>query len=337
MFVFSLVQLRLMQNKTVLVTGAAGFVASHLVDQLLNLDAKVVGVDNLITGKKANLVSALSKSNFQLIEADVIQEPSSYLQVIGLAKFDLIFHLASPASPPRYQEHPRETYRVNSLGTDRLLQFLLQTNPAGKFIYASSSEIYGEPLEHPQKESYWGNVNPNGLRSCYDEGKRLGETICGVYSRDFGLDVRIARIFNTYGPRLDPDDGRVISNFIKQALASEKITIYGDGKQTRSYCYVSDLVAGLIALALKPEAKDKTVNLGNPGEYTVEQTAQLVFQAVNRTEAKAELIYQPLPADDPTRRQPDISLAQTLLGWQPQIPFEEGLLKTIEWFRQKSA
>lgn len=333
MFVFSLVQLSLMQNKLILVTGAAGFVGSHLVDKLLTLGANVVGVDNFVTGNKANLALALEHPQFHLLEADVIQEPNSYLQSAKSSKFDFIFHLASPASPPRYQEHPRETYRVNSLGTERLLEFLLQTSPTGRFVFASTSEVYGDPQEHPQKESYWGHVNPNGLRSCYDEGKRLGETICGVYQREFGLDLRIARIFNTYGPRLDPKDGRIISNFITQALANEKLSIYGNGTQTRSYCYVSDLISGLVALALKDEAKGKTVNLGNPEEHSVKHTAQLVFAAVNGQGKSAEFKYLGLPADDPTRRQPDISLAKTLLGWQPTVSFQQGLALTIAWFR----
>jgi len=323
-----------MQNKHVLVTGASGFVGSHLVDSLLSLGAQVVGVDNFLTGNKNNLTQALANPQFHLIEADAIEEPSSYLTSLGSIQFEYIFHLASPASPPRYQQHPQLTYRVNSLGTDRLLAFLQKTNPTGRFIFASTSEVYGDPEEHPQKESYWGHVNPNGLRSCYDEGKRLGETICGVYHRQFDLDVRIARIFNTYGPRLDSKDGRIISNFITQALAGEKLSVYGDGSQTRSYCYVADLVQGLIALAVNNGARGQTINLGNPEEFSVEETARLVYKAVKGTDQGLELEHKTLPADDPVRRQPDISLANSLLGFEPQVKFAEGIKQTIAWFRQ---
>ncbi|MFH2022642.1 MAG: NAD-dependent epimerase/dehydratase family protein [Patescibacteria group bacterium] len=325
-----------LNHKLVLVTGGAGFVASHLIDKLLDLGARVVGVDNFVTGRKQNLPQ---HPDFKFIEADAIQPPEQYLVKPELdldqPKFDYIFHLASPASPPRYQEYPQVTYRVNSFGTDRLLEYLKKTNPRGMFIYASSSEVYGDPEVHPQTEDYWGNVNPNGVRSCYDEGKRMGETICGVYSREFDLDVRIARIFNTYGPRLNPQDGRVISNFIKQAIAHQSISIYGDGAQTRSYCFVTDLVAGLIELATNPSAKGQTINLGNPDEYTVIKTAEIIWQAVTGESIKSDQIqYMNLPGDDPARRQPDISKAQELLGWSPQVTFADGLKRTVEFFRK---
>lgn len=322
-------------DKTVLVTGAAGFVGSHLVDALLKTGSTVIGVDNFITGRKDNLNHLFENGkstvdNFAFLETDAIQSPATYLD--EEIKIDVIFHLASPASPPRYQDHPVETYLVNSLGTHHLLDYLKTSNPEARFVFASTSEVYGDPQAHPQTEDYWGNVNPNGVRSCYDEGKRLGETICGVFNRDFGLDVRIARIFNTYGPRIDPDDGRVIPNFIKQALGNKSLTIYGKGEQTRSYCYVSDLVSGILKLASVDEANGETVNLGNPDEYTIKRTAEIIKELVK---SGSELIYKDLPGDDPTRRQPDISKAKKLLGWEPKVNFEEGLKKTIIDFEDK--
>ena len=321
------------QNKTVLVTGAAGFVGSHLVDHLLKEGAIVIGVDNFITGRKENLSHLLlngkdTVDNFALIEADAIQSPATYLD--EEVKVDIVFHLASPASPPRYQAHPVETYLVNSLGTHHLLDYLQTTNPQGKLVFASTSEVYGDPDIHPQTEDYWGNVNPNGVRSCYDESKRMGETICGVFYRDFGMDVRIARIFNTYGPRIDPEDGRVIPNFIKQAMSKKALTIYGDGTQTRSYCYVEDLVNGLLRLASTNEAKGETINLGNPDEYTVQKTAEIIIEQIG---SKSVITNKDLPLDDPQRRRPDISKAKELLNWKPQVNFIEGLEKTINYFK----
>lgn len=322
-------------NTTVMVTGAAGFIGSHLCEALLKEQAQVIGVDNLLTGSQANIEAILATNvpshNFTFIKADVNQPPESYLP--EGTKLDAIMHLASPASPEIYQKYPRETYLVNSWATHQLLDYLLVSHPQAKFLFASTSEVYGDPKVHPQPESYWGNVNPNGVRSCYDEAKRLGETVCGVYHRDFQVDVRIARIFNTYGPRIDLNDGRVVPNFIKHALAQEKLPVYGDGTQTRSYCYVTDLVAGLLLLLTTPKAKGETVNLGNPGEYTVLETARLIKTAVRGEFAEDDLEFLSLPEDDPTRRRPDISRAQELLGWQPEVSFEAGLRETVEFFR----
>lgn len=313
-------------NKKILVTGAAGFLGSHLVKNLLDNGAIVTGVDNFITGKKRNLIS---HHNFSFIENDVINKPESYLATDYVP--DLIFHFASPASPPGYQKHPVETYLVNSMGTHQLLSYLRQMNSNGRFILAGTSEAYGDPLEHPQKESYWGNVNPNGPRACYDVSKRMAETICGIFYRDFAIDTRIGRIFNTYGPHLDPDDGRVISNFIKQAIRGEKFTIYGDGSQTRSYCYVSDLIDGFLRLASFDNLAGQTINIGNPDEYTVLETAKIISKLTNQPFKTSS---HPFPTDDPTRRQPDISKAQELLDWSPKVKFEDGLKETTQWFQQ---
>ena len=338
---------QLFADKTVLVTGAAGFLGSHLVATLLTAGAKVIGVDNFITGSEANLAEVAtdlgdtmrSGENWWFIEADVSQDPSLYLTTEILAAagpLDLVLHFASPASPPRYQAKPVETYMVNSMGTHALLQWLKQNNSSAKFLFASTSEVYGDPEQHPQSESYWGNVNPNGIRSCYDEGKRLGETICGVHERDFGMDVRIVRIFNTYGPRIDLTDGRVVPNFIQQALAQKQLTIYGTGTQTRSYCYVNDLVRGILLLAMRPGLKGTTVNLGNPEEYSLLDTAKAVFAAVTGREAQeSDYTFKPLPGDDPTRRKPDIHQAAELLNWRPEVSFADGLAETVAYFRRK--
>jgi len=287
-----------------------------------------MGVDNFLTGNADNLAE-IESENFAFVEADVIQPAGNYLQG---EVFDYIFHFASPASPPWYQKYPRETYLVNTVATDNLLQYMQATNPLGTFVFAGTSEAYGDPLEHPQRETYWGNVNPNGVRSCYDESKRLGETICGVFNRDFQLDTRIVRIFNTYGPRIGADDGRVIPSFIMSALKNEPMTVFGDGSQTRSYCYVSDLVEGILRLATNPSARGETVNIGNPGEFTVKDTAEIIWRAVYEESSVAKIEFRQLPGDDPTRRKPDISKAQQLLQWEPQVSFEEGLRKTVAWF-----
>lgn len=335
-----------LKNKTVLITGAAGFIGSHLVDKCLELGAIVIGVDNFITGRKINLKHLDENANFYLVEADVSQTSEEYLELAleqlqisrpEAAKIDVLFHLASPASPPAYQKQPIATYLVNSLGTHNLLSFIQSQFPEARFVFASTSEVYGDPEVHPQPESYWGHVNPNGLRSCYDESKRLGETICGTFQRLYQMDIRIARIFNTYGPRMRPDDGRILPNFINQALKKEPLTVYGDGKQSRAYCYVSDLVNGLIDLASIDNLAGETINLGNPDEYTVLQTALLVQKIINSEIAKGDVVFRDLPLDDPTRRQPDITKAQKLLNWQPKIEFRDGLAKTIEYFKKEKA
>jgi UDP-glucuronate decarboxylase len=317
------------KGKTVLLTGVAGFIGSHLADRLLDLGATVIGVDNFITGRRKNIAHLLdgSKSHFALIETDATQSPSTYLSED--VKIDLILHFASPASPPGYQRHPIETYLINALGTHHLLDYLHHNNPRGRFVFASTSEIYGDPKVHPQPETYWGNVNPNGPRSCYDESKRFGETVCGVFNRDFEMDVRILRIFNTYGPRMDPEDGRIIPNFVKQALRHDPMTIYGDGRQTRSYCYVDDLVEGILRLGGYESLSGETVNLGNPEEYTVLQTAEIIADMVG---VEVKLLNSQLPTDDPLQRRPDISRANELLNWHPTVSFKEGLKKTIAHF-----
>lgn len=317
-------------NKTVLLTGAAGFIGSHLAQRILELGANVIGVDNFITGSQSNVDVVAKHPNFHFIDADVINPPETYLPADQ--QVDLVLHFASPASPPLYQAHPVETYLVNSIATHHLLQYLMKTNPNGRFVFASTSEIYGDPQVHPQPETYWGNVNPNGPRSCYDESKRLGETICGVYSRDFKLDARIVRIFNTYGPRIDLKDGRVIPQFIAAALANKPMTIYGDGSQTRSFCYVDDLVAGVLLLSAEEGLHGETLNLGNPVELTVNEAATIIDQVVNGESHQPIIEHHSLPTDDPTRRKPNISRAQEKLGWQPEVSFRDGLTRTVRSF-----
>lgn len=320
--------MNLFQNAKVLVTGAAGFIPSHLCENLLNQGAIVIGVDNFVSGRPANIASFEHHPNFTFIQADVTKDFSAGLPADFTPTH--VFHMASPASPPGYQAHPIETYLVNSIGTHYLLQYLKNHAPEAAFLFASTSEVYGNPLEHPQKETYWGNVNPNGIRSCYDESKRLGETICGVHAREFGMNIRIVRIFNTYGPRMDPNDGRVIPQLMTQAVKNVPFTIYGDGKQTRSLCFVSDLVAGLLLLISEPKAKGETVNLGNPDERTVLELAETI-KKISGSNASFE--FSALPKDDPLRRQPDISKAKALLGWSPTVRLEDGLQKTFEYFR----
>lgn len=333
-------------DKTVLIAGAAGFIGSNLVDKLLSFGARVIGVDNFITGRHVNLAHLADNPNFKFLEADISQPTTNYLDnfletlKIENPKFgqiDLVLHFASPASPPAYQKNPIETYLVNSLGTHNLLSYLKENSPQTRFLFASTSEVYGDPLVHPQKEDYFGNVNPNGERSCYDESKRLGETICGTFERNYGMDIRIVRIFNTYGPRMRYDDGRILPNFINQALNNEPLTVYGDGKQTRSYCYVDDLVRGILLLASKEDLKGQTVNVGNPEEYTVLETAVLVQKIINGAVSQENILFANLPKDDPTRRKPDLSKAEALLNYSPEIDFRTGLEKTIEYFKTEES
>lgn len=320
------------QNKAILVTGGAGFIASHLVERLLSHDARVTAVDNFITGNKDNLIKALEYQHFRFIEADASQPPQTYLQSHQgkIEHFDLIFHLASPASPRGYMDKPIETYTVNSFGTHFLAQYALETGAT--MLYASTSESYGDPLEHPQKETYWGNVNPVGVRACYDESKRFGEMVLTTWAREKGLDTRIVRIFNTYGPRMDPRDGRVIPNFVTQALKGEPITVHGDGTQTRSFCYVDDLVEFILRMAAVDQAKGEVINIGNPDEYTMLDFAKKVKEL---TDSNSEIVFVDRPSDDPNQRKPDISKAKEVLGYEPKVSLAEGLGKTIEYFRSK--
>lgn len=305
-----------------IVTGGAGFIGSHLCERLLKEGHDVICVDNLGSGRIENIKHLLKNPKFRFIKHNVI-EP---LQLIE-GKVDWIFHLASRASPKDYQEYPVETALANSVGTNRMIELALDKN--AKILFTSTSEAYGEPKEHPQKESYWGNVNPVGIRSCYDESKRFGEALLMAYHREYNVDVKIVRIFNTYGPRMRVDDGRVIPNFITQALKNKPITIYGDGKQTRSFCYVDDMVEGIIRMMKSNETGPK--NLGNPKEFTVLETAMLIKKL---TKSKSEIKFLPLPQDDPTKRQPDISKARQLLGWEPKVDFETGLKRTIDYFKK---
>ncbi len=317
--------------KTCLVAGGAGFIGSHLCDRLIADHFRVVCVDNLLTGRKANIEHLIQNQDFVFIEAD-ITDPKIYVDELN-KEYDAIFHLASPASPNKqspmsYLAHPVETMLANSVGTHLLLD--LAKKQGAKFLFASTSEVYGDPKEHPQKETYWGNVNPNGVRSCYDESKRFGEAITMVYRRLFNLDTRIVRIFNTYGPRMDPQDGRVIVDFVIQALKQQPFTVYGNGVQTRSFCYVSDLVEGIIRAIGSSDASGEVINLGNEDEYTINDLVEKVAQAVG---VEKKIVNFPLPEDDPLRRQPDISKAKKLFNWQPQVSLIQGLEKTITYFR----
>jgi len=304
-----------------LVTGAAGFLGSHLSDRLLAEGHEVIGMDNLVTGSEANLSHLGSNRRFRFVRHDV----SEFISVEG--PLEGVLHFASPASPIDYLKLPIETLKVGSLGTHNALG--LAKAKGARFFLASTSEVYGDPLVHPQPETYWGNVNPVGPRSVYDEAKRFGEAITMAYRRHHGLDTRIVRIFNTYGPRMRPRDGRVVSNFVVQALLNQPLTIYGNGQQTRSFCYVSDLVEGIYRLFLS-DRRDPT-NLGNPHEFTVTELAELITQM---TGTSAPIVYEPLPIDDPKVRQPDIRIAREQLSWEPQVPLQEGLGSTIDYFRR---
>lgn len=304
----------------VLVTGGAGFIGSHLCELLVKANHEVICLDNYFTGSKKNVYGLLNRPGFEVIRHDIITP-------IDL-EVDQIYNLACPASPVFYQLNPVRTIQANVLGVTNMLELAKRTK--ARILQASTSEVYGDPTVHPQREDYWGNVNPIGVRSCYDEGKRVAEALMMDYHRQFGVDIRIVRIFNTYGPRMALNDGRVVSNFIVQALMGENITIYGKGEQTRSFCYVSDLVAGLIAMMNVANFKGP-VNLGNPGEFTILTLAEKV---IKMTASPSKLVFKELPSDDPVRRRPDIDLAKERLGWSPTIDIDAGLVKTIEYFRE---
>lgn len=306
-----------------LVTGGAGFIGSHLCARLLEQGHEVICLDNFFTGRRENVTAFLSHPNFELIRHDIT------LPI--LLEVEQIYHLACPASPVHYQYNPVKTIKTNVIGTIHMLG--LAKRVRARILLASTSEVYGDPKEHPQREGYWGNVNPIGIRSCYDEGKRVAETLMMDYHRGNKVDCKIVRIFNTYGPRMLFDDGRVVSNFLVQALRNEPITVYGDGNHTRSFCYVDDLVAGLMAMMQTPNFVGP-VNLGNPNEITVHELAERVIRL---TGSKSKIEFKPLPSDDPARRQPDISLARERLKWEPKVVLEDGLKKTAEEFRHRLA
>jgi dTDP-glucose 4,6-dehydratase len=305
----------------IVITGAAGFIGSHLAEAMIDRGDSVVGIDNLVTGDTAN-IAHLADRDFHFIKHDV----TNYIYLDG--PVDIVFHWASPASPIDYLELPIQTLKVGALGTHKALG--LAKAKGARFVIASTSEVYGDPLEHPQRESYWGNVNPVGPRGVYDEAKRFAEAMTMAYHRYHGVDTKIVRIFNTYGPRMRVHDGRAVPAFISQALRDEQVTVFGSGQQTRSFCYISDLVDGIIRLALSPE--NDPINIGNPHEMTIQAIAETIIRL---TGSKSRIVYKGLPADDPKVRQPDITRARTLLGWEPKVGLEEGLGSTIEYFRRK--
>jgi dTDP-glucose 4,6-dehydratase len=308
-------------KKRVVITGAAGFIGSHLAETLLDRDYTVIGIDNLLTGATEN-ISHLVNRDFTFIKHDV----TNYIYVDG--PVDFVLHWASPASPIDYLELPIPTLKVGALGTHKALG--LAKAKSARFVIASTSEVYGDPLEHPQKETYWGNVNPVGPRGVYDEAKRFAEAMTMAYHRYHGLDTKIVRIFNTYGPRMRLNDGRAVPAFMSQVLRNEDVTVFGDGSQTRSFTYITDLVDGIIRLMLSSE--NDPINIGNPVEMTIKQIAETI---IRMTGSKSRIVYKPLPVDDPKQRRPDITRARTLLGWEPKVQLEEGLVKTIEYFRTK--
>jgi len=307
--------------KRVLVTGGTGFLGSHLCERLLGEGCDVLCVDNYFTGRRANVAHLLDNPNFEVMRHDITFP--LYVEV------DEIYNLACPAAPIHYQFDPVQTTKVSVHGAINVLGLAKRTK--AKIFQASTSEVYGDPLEHPQKESYWGNVNPVGSRSCYDEGKRCAETLFFDYYRQFGLRIKVARIFNTYGPRMHVNDGRVVSNFVVQALRGEDITLYGDGTQSRSFCYVDDLIEGFVRFMNAPDEVVGPMNLGNPVEFTVRQLAEMVLDLVG---GSSKLVYQPLPSDDPKQRQPDIGFAKEALGWEPKVALRDGLVKTIAYFEE---
>ena len=305
----------------ILITGGAGFLGSHLCDRLIAQGHDILCLDNFFTGRKKNIEHLLGDARFELIRHDVI-DPFKF-------EVDRIYNLACPASPPHYQYNPIKTTKTSVMGAINCLG--LAKRVKARVFQASTSEVYGDPTVHPQPESYWGNVNPIGRRSCYDEGKRCAETLFFDYHRENGVDIRVVRIFNTYGPRMNPDDGRVVSNFIVQSLRGEDLTVYGDGSQTRSFCFVDDLIEGFLRLM----EQDKTVgpvNIGNPGEFTMLELAELILRKVG---GRSKIVHQDLPADDPRQRQPDITLAKKYLDWQPTVALEEGIERTIDYFRKE--
>ncbi|MGA9994994.1 MAG: UDP-glucuronic acid decarboxylase family protein [Pyrinomonadaceae bacterium] len=306
----------------ILVTGGAGFIGSHLCERLLSEGHDIICLDNFFTGRRENISHLLDNHRFELVRHDVI-EPI-------LLEVDQIYNLACPASPIHYQYNPVKTVKTNVMGTINMLGMAKRVH--ARILQASTSEVYGDPEMHPQREEYWGNVNPIGIRSCYDEGKRLAETLMMDYHRQNKVDIRIARIFNTYGPRMLENDGRVVSNFIVQALRGEELTLYGSGNQTRSFCYVDDLVEGLIRL-MNTDALHEPINLGNPGEFTIKELAEEVARVCG---VKTQIKYCPLPQDDPKQRKPDITRAQELLGWNPTVPLQEGLKRTVAYFEERS-
>ncbi len=308
----------------ILILGGAGFIGSHLTKYFLKKNYQVYIIDNLITGNKNNLKEVLNNKNFVFIEKDIINYNFN-----KLPHFDLIYDLASPASPKLFKKLSLEILKVNSIGVFNLLNFFLKSK-SKTLIFASTSEVYGDPLVSPQKETYFGNVNPNGIRSVYDESKRFAESALFAYMRKFNLDIRIARIFNTYGPFMNKDDGRVISNFINQAIENKPITVYGDGQQTRSCCYIDDLINGLIKIGKTKNLKGEVINLGNSDERKIIDIAYLIKKLTN---SKSKIIFKPLPEDDPKSRLPDISKAKKIINWQPKITLEEGLIKTINYFK----
>ena len=305
----------------VVITGAAGFIGSHLAETLLDRDYSIIGIDNLLTGDTSN-ISHLANRDFAFIKHDV----TNYIYIDG--PVDFVLHWASPASPIDYLELPIPTLKVGALGTHKALG--LAKAKSARFVIASTSEVYGDPLEHPQQETYWGNVNPVGPRGVYDEAKRFAEAMTMAYHRYHAVDTKIVRIFNTYGPRMRLNDGRAVPAFMSQALRHEDVTVFGDGSQTRSFTYITDLVDGIIKLMLSPE--NDPINIGNPHEMTIKQIAETI---IARTGSKSRIIYKPLPTDDPKQRRPDITRARTLLKWEPKVGLEEGLVKTIEYFRSK--
>ena len=318
--------------KKILITGGAGFLGSHLARRLLSMNNEVTVMDNLFTGNRSNIYDLQQNPRFTFLLQDVTQP--------FWGQFDDIYNLACPASPIHYQRNPVETLKTSFVGMMNVLELALKTK--ARVLHTSTSEIYGDPLVHPQPESYWGNVNTVGTRSCYDEGKRAAETLCVDYRREYGVDSRLVRIFNTYGPNMHPEDGRVISNFIMQALRNEDITIYGDGSQTRSFQYVDDLIDGfaslmdadsdmLYAACNKAGFDTPVINMGNPGEYTIKELAETILELI--PESTGKLVFRPLPQDDPQRRKPDISLAKEILGWEPKVPLNAGLKRAIDYFR----